>query len=73
MIPVSEPMDESTWDAIVSFMKRLTAFYDVNDAHRWMCSPHIDLNHKTPIDLVRAGRSDEVDAIIDRLESGAYI
>ena len=61
------------WESIELFMTRLMAFYPVDDAHRWLCRSHRMLGYEKPIDLIRAGRADEVDAVIYMLETGAYL
>lgn len=48
---------------------KLSVFYDPADAILWMQSPHPQLEGRRPMD---AGYQ-EVMAIIDRLESGAYL
>ena len=63
----------SDWESVELFMARLMAFYPQDDAHRWLCRPHRMLDHEKPIDLIRAGRGDEVDVVIHMLETGAYL
>lgn len=60
------------WEQMKSCMERLLAFYEVGPAHSWMCRWHPDLD-ETPAQAIRDGRYDEVDAILNQLETGAYI
>lgn len=52
---------------------QLTAVYDAGEARLWLFSPHADLAGKAPAQVIAEDRMDEVLAIIDRLQSGAYI
>lgn len=49
--------------------KRLLEFYTVADANKWLHSPHPQLDGRVPILSSHA----EVDAILNRLESDAYL
>lgn len=48
---------------------RLLRFYTEDEAAVWLLSPHPQLGGRRAIDCERA----EVEAVIDRLESGAYL
>ena len=54
---------------MVELRKRLLEFYTVEDANKWLYSPHPQLNGHVPVLSTRL----EVEAILDRLESGAYL
>lgn len=55
---------------MVRLRKRLLAnFYTVEEANKWMHSPHPQLDGRVPI----LSEVREVAAILDRLESGAYL
>jgi transcriptional regulator with XRE-family HTH domain len=52
---------------------QLAAFYEPDEARLWLFSPHIELGGKRPADLIAEDRMEEVLAVIDRLQSGAYV
>lgn len=66
-------MPTDTEGTIEAFTKRLLAFYDLSDARLWLNTPHPCLGDERAIDLIRAGRADEVDAHLHALETGAYL
>jgi len=49
--------------------RQVRKFYEVGDAHKWMESPHPQLDNRRPCDCTY----DEVMVIIDRLKSGAFL
>jgi len=51
---------------------RLAQFYELTDVNRWLHRPHPQLGGQRAIDVIAAGRAAEVEAVIDRLESGAF-
>lgn len=51
---------------------QLAAFYEPDEARLWLFSPHPDLGGRRPADLIAQDRTDQVLAVIDRLQSGAY-
>ena len=52
---------------------QLGQVYPPDDARVWLFSPHRDLRGRRPVDLIADDRMDEVLAIIDRLQSAAYV
>lgn len=52
---------------------QLAAIYDPDEARLWLFAPHSELEGNTPADVIADDRMDAVLAIIDRLQSGAYI
>jgi uncharacterized protein (DUF2384 family) len=56
-----------------NLLRRLLVFYSPDEAVRWLGSPHAELHGMLPVRTIAEGRGAEVDAIIDRLESGAYV
>ena len=52
---------------------RLSDFYTPDETRLWLHARHPLLNGERAIDLINAGRTEEVLAVIERLESGAYI
>lgn len=51
----------------------LAEFYEPDEIVRWLDSPHPDLGGVSPEDAIAVGHEHEVWAIIDRLQSGAYL
>ena len=51
---------------------RLAEFYDPDETRVWLYSKHRLLNGERAIDLIHAGRADEVLAVIESLDAGAY-
>jgi len=52
---------------------RLLKFYTLEEAFKWLHSPHPQLDGRTPVGAMADDREDEVTAIIDRLEADAYL
>lgn len=52
---------------------RLRDYYEITPALDWLYAPHPQLRGERPIDLLHVGRTEEVVAILDRLDSGAYL
>jgi transcriptional regulator with XRE-family HTH domain len=52
---------------------RLSDFYTPDETRLWLHARHPLLNGERAIDLINGGRTEEVLAVIERLESGAYI
>lgn len=51
---------------------RLAEFYDPDETRIWLYSKHRLLNGERAIDLIHSGRADEVLAVIESLDQGAY-
>jgi transcriptional regulator with XRE-family HTH domain len=52
---------------------RLSDFYAPDETRLWLHARHPLLKGERAIDLINAGRTEEVLAVIERLESGAYV
>ena len=52
---------------------RLSDFYSADEARLWLQSRHPLLNGARAVDLIYTGRTEEVLAVIERLEAGAYV
>lgn len=52
---------------------RLSDFYTPEETRLWLHAAHPLLGQDRAADLVAAGRMEEVLAVIERLESGAYL
>jgi transcriptional regulator with XRE-family HTH domain len=51
---------------------RLAELYSPEETRLWLYARHRLLNGERPIDLVHAGRADEVLAVIESLDAGTY-
>lgn len=54
-------------------VERLSDFYTPEETRLWLHASHPLLNQERAIDLINTGRTEEVLAVIDRLEAGAYL
>ena len=54
-------------------MDRLSDFYTPDETRLWLHARHPLLNGERAIDRINEGRTEEVLAVIERLDSGAYI
>ena len=61
------------WSELGRLKQRLLAFYSPAEADGWLGSPHQRLDGDTPLQRIEAGRAEDVWALIDQLESGAYV
>jgi len=52
---------------------RLSEFYTPDETRLWLHASHPLLNQERAIDLISNGRTEEVLAVIERLEAGAYL
>lgn len=52
---------------------RLSDFYTPDEARLWLHARHPLLKGERAIDLIHNGRTEEVLAVIERLDSGAYV
>ena len=58
---------------LAEIKRRLRPFYTEHELEQWLESPHPQLEGDTAMSRLSAGRANDVLAIIDRLESGAYL
>lgn len=54
-------------------VERLSDFYTADETRLWLHTAHQMSNGERAIDLINAGRTEEVLAIIEALDTGAYI
>lgn len=54
-------------------VERLSDFYTPDETRLWLHTSHPLLERERPVDLIQAGRTEEILAVIDRLEAGAYL
>lgn len=68
---LATPKQISEANAVV--IEQLRSHYLPSQIMLWMASPNEQLDGRTPIGLVAEGRVDEVLAVIDRMDAGAYL
>lgn len=51
----------------------LSDFYTPEETRLWLHTPHPLLGRERAVDLILEGRTEEVLAVIERLEAGAYL
>lgn len=51
---------------------QLSAIYEPDEARLWLFSPHSEFDGRPAAELIAEDRMDEVLAVIDRLQAGAY-
>lgn len=54
-------------------VERLSDFYTPDETRLWLHTSHPLLERERPVDLIHPGRTEEILAVIDRLEAGAYL
>lgn len=54
-------------------VERLSDFYTPEETRLWLHSRHPLLNNERAIDLITADRTEEVLAVIERLDAGAFV
>jgi transcriptional regulator with XRE-family HTH domain len=54
-------------------VERLSDFYTPDETRLWLHSKHPLLNGERAIDLINNDRTEEVLAVIERLDAGAYV
>ena len=52
---------------------RLSDFYTPEETRLWLHAKHPLLENERAIDIIHEGRTEEVLAVIERLEAGAYL
>ncbi len=54
-------------------VERLSDFYTADETRLWLHAGHPLLHGERAIDLINSGRTEEVLALIERLDAGAYL
>jgi len=54
-------------------VERLSDLYTPDETRLWLHAAHPLLDRARPVDLIHAGRTEEVLAVVDRLDDGAYL
>lgn len=53
--------------------ERVSEYYPPEEARLWLFTPHRQLGGNTPAQVIRDGKHAEALAVLDQLQSGAYI
>lgn len=61
------------WTELANLARRIEETFEPDSIETWLHAPSRDLHWRVPIELVRAGRLDEVDAALEALDSGVYV
>ena len=70
----SPPLKTQTVIADLRYVVELLSdFYTPEETRLWLHTPHPLLDRKRAVDLIHSDRTEEVLAVIDRLEAGAYL
>jgi transcriptional regulator with XRE-family HTH domain len=70
----SPPLSTQTIIADLRYVvDRLSDFYTPSETRLWLHAKHPLLNNERAIDLIIADRTQEVLAVIERLDAGAYL
>jgi uncharacterized protein (DUF2384 family) len=67
------PGAESSLLELEYIVDQLSDFYEPHEARLWLFSPQRFLDGKKPADLIHAGRTKEIIAVIDQLRDGVYV
>jgi hypothetical protein len=59
--------------SLAFIVRRLVDFYQPSEMRSWLNAKHPLLDDTRPIDLIRRGDAKSVLAVIDRLDTGAYL
>lgn len=71
---MSDFLTDEQLDDLKRIVERLDAYYDPHEVVAWIHGRHPQLEDgRTPHDCIKAGETHLVDAILDRLDSGAYL
>jgi uncharacterized protein (DUF2384 family) len=52
---------------------QLSDFYEPNEARQWIFAPQKHLKGRSPAELIRDGRIDEVRRLVDQLRDAVYL
>jgi transcriptional regulator with XRE-family HTH domain len=70
----SPPLHTQTIIADLRYVvDRLADFYTPEETRLWLHASHPLLNNERAIDLISSGRTEDVLAVIERLDAGAYL
>ncbi len=58
---------------LLEVVERLHVYYSHEEVREWLCAEHPQLDGERAIDVIHEDRTEEVMAILDRLDANAYI
>lgn len=61
------------WEELANLAQRIEETFEPDSIETWLHAPSRDLHWRVPIEVVSAGRLDEVDAALEALDSGVYV
>lgn len=64
---------EKTLLELEFIVDQLSDFYEPNEARQWIFAPQRLLNGKSPAELIRDGKIDEVRRLVDQLRDAVHI
>ena len=67
-----QPSTEKTLLELEYFVDQLSDFYEPTEARQWIFAPQKLLNGKSPAELIRNGRIDEVMRLVSQLRDAVY-
>lgn len=68
------PLDKQTVIADLRYVvDRLSDYYTGDEARLWLHAKHPQLGMERAIDLINSNRTEEVLAVIEQLDAGAYL
>ena len=68
-----QPRTEKTLLELEYVVDQLSDFYEPNEARQWIFAPQKLLNGKSPAELIRNGRIDEVMHLVSQLRDAVYL
>lgn len=66
-------MKDVVTDHEADIRRRLGEWYSPDEVEAWLHAPQLHLDGAVAIELIRAGDTAPVIAILDRLDAGAYL
>ncbi len=67
------PQTQLIMSDLAYVVRRLGEYYSNEEIRAWLYARHPQLNGQRAIDLIHADRTEEVIAVLDRLDSDAYL
>ena len=68
------PLNKQTILADLRYIvDRLSDYYTADETRLWLHAKHPMLGHQRAIDLITSGKTEDVLAVIDRLDSDAFV
>ena len=68
-----QPASERILSDLIYVVKRLEDYYSTDEIRMWLYARHPQLEGQRAIDLIHAGRVEEIFRVLDRLDSDGYL